>query len=519
MLSDKLRRCATHYPDKVAYYQGDRSRNWKDVYERAKKLAGAMQAMGVKPGDRVGVVCKECIEVYEHFYACVLIGAVRVGINWRYSPREMLHVISNSALNVCIIQDSCKPLIDPVLAEVQQLDCTLIGLGDDHGIPLDFEGLIADDAPCDIVAVDGKMPLLHTYTSGVTADPKGVVLSHHAIETEISVVPSYYCLSGADIYYNPAQSAWVAILGGMFGLSNGMTTVIPHDLFDVNNYLKDVERRKVTASLLVPAMMQSLCDIKDEITNDISSLKTVAYGSAPSTPALIRNFSSTFGVDLVQLYGMTECCAWAAFMMPDDHRKALKDHPEILKASGRFATHVDYRICSEEGVDVPPGETGIIWLKGDTIMTEYLNLPEQTKEVLQPDGWLITNDIGRVDENGYVYITDRQKSLINTGGVNVFPSMVESVISEMPEISEVSVVGVPHPRWGEAVVAAVVVLDKSISNEEIQKLVLAYSVTNLSKLESPKHVEVMEALPRTFSGKLDKNNLRKYFVENNITDW
>ena len=319
MLSDKLRRCATHYPNKIAYYQGERSRTWKDVYERAKKLAGALQSIGVNPGDRVAIVSKECIEVYEHFYACMLIGAVRVGVNWRYSPREMLHVLSNSVVNICIIQDSCMPLIKPVLSEVENLDCMLIGLGRDHGLPLDYDSMIAEDKPCDIVSVEDSMALLHTYTSGVTADPKGVVLSHKAIETEISVVPSYFCLNGSDIYYNPAQSAWVAVLGGIFGLSNGMTTVIPHDLFEVNSYLKDVEKRKVTVSLLVPAMMQSLCDIKDEISNDLSSLKKVAYGSAPSTPALIRNFSSAFDVELIQLYGMTECCAWAAFLMPDDH--------------------------------------------------------------------------------------------------------------------------------------------------------------------------------------------------------
>tara|TARA_R110002096_G_scaffold420745_2_gene626030 strand:+ start:6832 stop:8391 length:1560 start_codon:yes stop_codon:yes gene_type:complete len=519
MLSDKIRRCAEHYPHKVAYYQGDRSKTWEQVYTRAKALAGGLQAMGVKPGDCVAIVAKECIEVYEHFYACMLIGAVRVGVNWRYSPREMMHVISNSNVSVCIIQDGCLPLIEPILDKVSDKGCQLIGLGDNHGLSSDYDTIIEDDKPCDVVQVDDDAPLLITYTSGSTAEPKGVVLSHLAVETEIVVVQTYFCLGGGDVYYNPAQSAWVAVIGGIFGLASGLTTVIPHDLFEMNNYINDVKRRKVTSGLLVPAMMQRLLDLKDDITDELDSLKKVVYGSAPSTPTMIRAFNEAFGVDLIQLYGMTECCSWAAFLTPDDHHLAFEGEAQLLKSCGRFGSHVDFRICDEDGNEVPVGESGVLWLKGDNIMTEYINLPEETGEVLKSDGWLLTNDLGYVDENRYFYITDRKKSLINSGGVNIFPSMVEAIISEMPEIRMVSVVGIPHPQWGEAVTAAVEVYDTDADPEEIKKKVFEYCYANLSKLESPKHVEIMDAVPLTYSGKLDKNNLRKIIVENKLTDW
>nr|WP_165793685.1 AMP-binding protein [Marinicaulis flavus] len=520
MLRDNLRRCAEHYPDKIAYYQGERTITWSEIYRRSLALAGALQARGVKPGDRVAILAKECIEIYEHFFACMIIGAVRVGVNWRYSAREMLHVLKNSGVTVCVVQDKCWPLIESRSDELTALSIDVIGLGDDHGFDVDYEFLIENAPDFTTTEFAENAPLLHTYTSGATAHPKAVILSHKAILTEITYAPHYYGISANDRYYMPAQSAWVAVAGGIFGLAAGSGTIIPTDVFDVASCVEDINRHKATVALLVPAMIPTVLDYLQENDLALPSLRTIAYGSAPAAPTLIRRTVDTLGVNLVQLYGMTECVAWACFLQPDDHKRALAGEEHILRSSGRFAAFVDYKICNDKGEALPTGEAGVIYLKSDTIMSGYLNQPEETADVLNADGWLKTNDIGRVDENGYVYLLDRRNFLINTGGVNVFPAQIEAVLAENEIVAESSVVGVPHPRWGEAVVAAVV-LRKGIQfgNAECIEKLNAHCLKNLSKQECPKYFTFMDELPRTITGKLQKRDLKTYISDNVALPW
>lgn len=520
MLRDQLRRCAQHTPDKVAFYQGDRSITWATIHERAKRLSGALQSLGLGPGDRIALLSKECIEVYEHFFACMMIGAVRVGVNWRYSGREMLHVIRNSGVTHCIVASDCLESMTAIEEQVRGAGCKLIGLGAGHAYDMDYEAMIAADHAFSPIDFDENTPLLHTYTSGVTAEPKGVVLSHKSIRLEIAWAPAYFGITANDVYMMPVQSAWVAIVGGAFGLYNTCTTVIADGSFEIDAYMRDLERRRCTVALMAPAMFPWVVQKAKSGKYDLSALRRVCYGSAPSTPAAIRSMSQTLGVEMLQLYGMSEVVAWACFLQPADHVRGLNGEEHILRASGRFATYIDYKICDDDGNALPAGETGVIHLKGETVMMGYLNLPEETAEVLDAEGWLKTNDIGRVDENGYVYVLDRRKFLINTGGVNVFPASVEAVISECDKVLEVAVVGMPHPDWGEAVIAAVVPHpDAKISPDELIREVFEHCGRNLSRLECPKHVEVMKALPRTITAKLHKRALQDHLRENAQFAW
>lgn len=522
MLRDRLRRCATSYPEKIAYYQGDRSITWDSLHERAHRLAAAMEKLGIRKGDAVAVLSQECLEVYEHFMACIILGAVRVGVNWRYSPMEMLHVLRNSKIRLCLVQDKCIGSLGSILDEEAVRNCTLIGFGPGHGLAHDYERLLADSPDrCSEPSIHPEDPLLHTYTSGVTGNPKAVVLSHRAIETELLIIPGYLKLSGSDIWYMPAQSSWVAVVPNLSGLITGMTCVIPDGAFEMNRYFEDIERRRVTVSLLVPTMMKRAVHAVQHAHYDLSSLKCVPYGSAPATPTLIREFDNAFGVDLVQLYGMTECVGWACFMQPDEHRRALQGEPELLRAVGRFATHNDWSIRDDDGNILERGEPGTVWLRGDNIMSGYLNLPEETAEVLKPDGWYVTNDIGRVDDQGFLFLLDRRKFLINTGGVNVFPAHVEAVMAGEPSIDEVMVVGLPHPEWGEAVVAAVVLRGDAAAADAaaLRSAILAHCGRYLSRLEAPKHIEFFAELPKTMTGKPDKKTLIAHFERHIRLPW
>lgn len=520
MLRDKLRRCAANTPDKVAFYQGDRSITWSRVYERVKNLSGALQSLGIKPGDRIALLSKECIEVYEHFFAAMMLGAVRVGVNWRYSPREMLHVIRNSDVALCFVTRDCQELMDPIEGEVRAKGCKLVGIGPGHKYELDYEAMIGAGQAFDPPEFDEGTALLHTYTSGVTAEPKGVVLSHRAIRMEIEAAPAYFGITANDIYHMPVQSSWVAIVGGAFGLSTTCTTIIADGMFEVNNYMKDLQRRRATVALMAPAMFPRVIAMVKTGQYDTSSLRRVCYGSAPSTPTAIREMSETLGVELLQLYGMSEIVAWACFLQPDDHRRGLAGEEGILRSSGRFATYADVKICDDDGKVLPTGETGVIYIKSPMVMMAYLNLPKETADVLSPDGWLKTNDIGKLDANGFIYVLDRRNFLINTGGVNVFPASVEAVLGEHPHVLESAVVGMPHPEWGEAVVAAVVPRPGvGLSPEDLKKDILRHCTRNLSKLEAPKHVEIMTELPRTITAKLHKRALQEHFRKNVKFDW
>jgi acyl-CoA synthetase (AMP-forming)/AMP-acid ligase II len=518
MLRTKLRRCATSYPDKPAFHQGERSITWSAIYRRALRLAAALQALGVRKGDTVAILSKEAIEVYEHMFACLIIGAVRVGVNWRYAPLEMAHVLGNSNVRWCLVDVACIDLLARILDEEPVRRCTLIGIGPGHGLPLDYETLIAaaETAPHE-PDIDPEEPLLHTYTSGVTGRPKAVVLSHRALEAEVMVMQGYFGLGANEIWYTPVQSAWAAIIANLFGLASGMTSVIPDGAFEITQYLRDIARRRVTVTMMVPAVMMRA--VKESGRYDLSSLRRVVYGSAPATPALIRSIYSTLGeIDLVQSYGMTECSGFNCFLQPEDHRRALSTDVGLLRAVGRFGTHVDWRICDDEGREVERGESGTIWMRGETVMSGYFNLPEETREALRPGGWYVTNDIARVDENSYVYLLDRRKFLINSGGVNVFPAQVEAALADNPHIDELMVVGVPHPEWGEAVVAAVNP-KPGVSDEQVRASILEACSLRLSRLEAPKHIEILRELPRTVTGKPDKKRLIAYFRTEVALPW
>jgi acyl-CoA synthetase (AMP-forming)/AMP-acid ligase II len=291
-----------------------------------------------------------------------------------------------------------------------------------------------------------------------------------------------------------------------------MTNVIPDGGFQISAYLRDIEKFRVTSTLIVPTMIQrALAEIQVN-TYDLSSLRVLMYGSSPATPKLIREAREKLGVAMMQTYGQTETTGgWLTVLTEADHQLALTSEPELLRSAGRVGLHYECSVRDEQGHPVPTNTKGEIWLRGESVMKGYLNLPEATAEALPGDGWLRTNDIGRVDERGYVYLLDRQKFMIITGAVNVFPTTVEAVLSEHPGVADVAVVGVPHPEWGEAVVAVVVVRPnhKDLTSDAL----IRFCDGKLSRPETPKHVVFVDELLKTVNGKLRKNEIRAWLMQ------
>ena len=507
-----LKRCARNYPDKPAYLCGDRSSTWRDIDERSDRFAVALQRLGLVKGDVVSILSLESIEVYEHFFACMKLGLVRVGVNVLYAWPEVRHVLLDSATKLLLVDARIRPMVDAHRAEIESFGIRIVGYNGEHGCDLDYETLIdlAAGEPTWPELVDDDL-LLYSYTSGTTGVPKGVMLTQLGVSNVIQSCLVSFGFQPDDIWCMPAASAWVVVVMKVFGLGNGMTSVVPDGSFRITAFMRDVERFGITAVLLVPTMIQRA--LADHAANryDLSKLRLLAYGSAPATPKLIRDARQQFGVEMLQTYGQTETTGgWLTVLTEKDHQQALTGRPELLRSVGRVGPHYECSIRDDDGCPVPAGVRGEIWLRGASVMKGYLNLPAASAEVLR-DGWLRTNDIGRLDASGYLYLLDRRKFMIITGAVNVFPTAVESVLSEHPAVLEVAVIGLPHPEWGEAVVAVAVI--RPTHGDVTAEALIGFCDGKLSRPETPKHVVFVDELLKTVNGKLRKTDIRNWLLQ------
>ncbi|WP_208510340.1 AMP-binding protein [Variovorax paradoxus] len=518
-LREMVKRCARNYPTKTAYYCGDRCATWRQMDERSDRLAVALQGMGHGKGTAVAILTLESIEVYEHFFACMKIGAVRVGINTQYAWPEARHVLKDSGAKVLMVDARCKQMADDHRTEIEALGITLIGYNGAHDFALDYENLLK--SACGEPAWPALAPddlLFYSYTSGTTGVPKGVMLTQQGAADCVIHSLISFGFAADDTWYMPAASAWVVVIMNCFNLGNGMSVVIPDGAFQIVTYLRDVERFRVTVALLVPTMIRRAIAEHESGKYDLSSLRLLMYGSSPATPKLIRDARAAFKVAMAQTYALTESTGgWVTFLTEEDHRLALESETELLKSVGRVGIHFDCSIRDDDGNPVPVNTKGEIWLRGSTVMKGYLNLPEATAEVLK-DGWLRTNDIGRMDERGYIYLLDRRKFMIITGAVNVFPTTVEAVLVEHPAIQELAVVGVPHPEWGEAVVA--VVVRRPTHADVAAADIIKFCHGRLGAPETPKHVVFVDDLIKTANAKVRKAEIIKWLsTEKGLVPW
>jgi acyl-CoA synthetase (AMP-forming)/AMP-acid ligase II len=356
--------------------------------------------------------------------------------------------------------------------------------------------------------IEARSPLLITYTSGSTGQPKGVIHTHSSVANIILQSVIGRGLAPDDIWYTAAASSWMTVLLNVQGIANGMSHVIMDGAFEIGRFMRDLERHRATAVMLVPTLIARAIEETRKRAYDMRSVRLLMYGSAPATPELIRAAYDTFGCDLVQSYGMTEG-GWITQLSERDHRRAIDGEPHLLKSVGRAGAMSEIAICESDGTSVPAGQSGEIWVRGELLMQGYRNLPRETAEVFS-NGWLKTNDIGRVDEQGYLYLQDRKNLLIITGAVNVFPSGVETVIREHPDVADVVVVGAPHPEWGEAVVA---VVQTRGAAAPAPADIIAFAGAKLSRMECPKHVLFVDEFPLTVNGKINKVAVRSWVAE------
>lgn len=500
---DLLARCAKNFPNKVAYYCGEAQRSWREMDDRSDLAAAALQALGARKGDTVAILGYESFQIYEHFFACMKIGAVRVSVNWRYAPPQLLHILRDCGARFLLVDAALAPALGPIFDEIAVQGIRVIGYGRGHGLPYDYETLLAGAGGTRPVLppLAASDPLFYSYTSGTTGRPKGVVLTHGSVVHTIVQSLLARGLGPDDVWYMVGQSSWMTVLMQIFGLGNAMSHVIPDGTFEIGRFLRDVERRRVTAASLVPTNIQRALKELATRSYDLSSLRVLGYGSAPASPSLIRSAREAFGCGLLQAYGLTEAGGWVTHLTEADHAYALEQEPALLRSAGRPGMLYELSVRDDQEDPVREGETGELWIKGPSLMKGYLNLEKLSAEALR-GGWLRTHDIARLDDRGYLYLLDRKNFMIISGAVNVFPAAVEAVLSEHPAVEEVAVVGAPHPEWGEATVA-VVKLRAEAERVAAGELV-SFCRSRLSKPECPKHVLFWEDLPKLVTGKINK---------------
>ena len=513
LLRDFIGGCAATYPQDTAYISGDTRRSWMQVHARTDWLAGALQSLGIAKGDSVAIMARNRMEIAEHWLACLKLGAIRVGVNRRYSPREILHVIGDSHAKVVLVEASCVPTLEPHLNDLRAQGLKFIGIGAGHALELDYETLVRAGGRPDYPPLAPGDGALIGYTSGSTGLPKGVLLTQKNVRESAIHLSLGAGFSFGDVRLPFMQPAGINIANTCMNVVTGMTVVIEE--YEADTFPDLVAQHRVTHASLVPTMLRRTIETLRAGHHDVSSLRQIMYGTMPTPPALIRLAYETLECRFLQLYGASESSGPVTVLRDSDHRNALGTDPELLTSAGRALPHARISIRGEDGEDLPQGEMGRVWIGGDIVMAGYVNLPDETREALSPP-WLRTGDLGRVDERGYIFLVDRKKNLIITGGMNVHPGSVENALAEHAAVAESVVVGVPHPEWGEAVVALVTLRPGATTTPDE---LVRHCKPRLPGWEVPKHVAIAAALPQGFTDKLDKRAVRQSLIDSGSLPW
>lgn len=498
-VADIARVFGAERPDAVALIAGERTATFAELDARSNRVAQALRAAGVGFGDRVAFIEKNGIEFFEVACALSKLGAVVVPVNWRLAPPEMLHIIDDARARVVIVGTE---FFGHVEAIEDRVTATLVAVGAHPRWPAfdEWTANFSAEDPCVTTQPDDLAFLM--YTSGTTGSPKGVMLTND----------NYFCKATgiADKWRFDADSVSLAVMpmfhmagsGWAFvGLCEGARTVVLRDV-DPTAVLDAVARHGITNMLLVPVVIQRLLNTPGVETTDFSALRAIVYGASPITDDVLVRALERFDCDLLQVYGQTETTG--SITQLDRHA------PELLRSCGKPFPWVHVRIVDDTGRDVPTGTVGELWTRSRQNMRGYWNNPAATAATITPDGWLKTGDAGYVDHEGYVYLHDRVKDMIVSGGENVYPTEIENVLMTHPDVADVAVIGVPDPAWGEAVKAIVVPAAGSSPGEGD---LIAYARDRLAGFKLPKSVSFADDLPRTPSGKILKRALREPYWE------
>ncbi|MGH7288767.1 MAG: long-chain-fatty-acid--CoA ligase [Myxococcota bacterium] len=507
-LHDTLDYSAREAPDAdFAFFQGRRM-TYREAVATANRMANALVASGLGQGDRFAVLSKNSIELALLYYAGSKAGAVPVPLNYRLAAPEWAYIVRDAGARVLLAQEALAIALEPARDELPAVK-RFVAL---DGAPAGYEPLAvflagqSGRAPeRDIAEADDAYQM---YTSGTTGRPKGAVLTHRAVTAQLHQAllgfgarPGERALIVAPMYHAAAAITTFATvqMGGALWIQDDF---VPAEV------VKALSEDRIAFAMLVPAMIQfCLVAVPDVAERRYDDLRLIIYGASPISEPTLRRAIEVFGCDFLQGYGMTETTAAATYLMPADHRRALAGEPRLLLSAGRPLLGTELRIVDESDRPVPVGSIGEVAVRGPQLMSGYWNLPEPSAEALR-GGWMHTGDAGVLDDEGFLFIQDRVKDMIVSGGENVYPREVEDVLFQHEAVADVAVIGVPDERWGETVKAIVVLKAGASATPE---LLLDFCKGRLGGYKRPRSVEFVVELPRNPSGKVMKKDLREKY--------
>jgi len=472
---------------------------WSELRRRVAALAGALSRRGVGFGDRVMILMLNRTEFVESVLAANMIGAIAVPVNFRLTPAEIAYLVEDCEARL-MITESVLAAVGNGVRNITSVLNTVVVVGDAAGEGLlSYEDLVNEPGgPAEPVDVPNDSPALIMYTSGTTGRPKGAVLTHTNLTGQTMTGLYTHGVDINDVGFIGVPFFHIAGVGNLLnGMLLGTPTVIhPLGAFDPGHLLDVLAAEKVTGIFLVPAQWQAVCNAQQANPRDVK-LRVMSWGAAPASDTLLGQMSETFpGTQIQAAFGQTEMSPVTCTLLGED---AIRKRGSV----GKVIPTVAARVVDENMADVPIGEVGEIVYRAPTLMSGYWNNPEATAEAFE-GGWFHSGDLVRMDEDGYVWVVDRKKDMIISGGENIYCAEVENVLAGHPGIVEVAVIGRPHEKWGEVPIAVAAVVETVLRLEDLDE----FLNERLARYKHPKGLEIVDALPRNPAGKVLKTELR-----------
>ncbi len=508
---EQLARVARRVPDKIAYKFRDETRTYRELDERVTRLANALRARGVEQGDRVATLSMNSIEVVETYFAAARLGALCVPVNFRLVAAEIEYIAQDCGAKAIVVSQELAPLVGETRTEVPTLATALV-VGDDAtaagpGAERYEDALAAASTEPPGVDVGEHDPAFIMYTSGTTGRPKGAVLSHfNLLMNTFNMMVFMGPITGSDeVWLSGLPLFHIGGLNGIlpYFILGGTSIILPSGQFDATEVVDMLEREQITGCYFVPTQWQQICAVPG-VKDRRLALRRISWGASVAPPSVLQAMAETFpGVPNFNAFGQTEMSSVTCVLRGED---AVRKMGSV----GTPIPNIEARIVDDDMRDVATDEVGEIVYRGPTVLQEYWNKPEATADAFA-GGWFHSGDLVRRDADGYIYVVDRKKDMIISGGENIYCAEVEAVIDAHPKVREVALIGMPHEKWVETPRAIVVAADPADPPGEDE--IVDWCRERLASYKKPTSVVVVDELPRNASGKVLKTNLRDQYAK------